>query len=178
MIFTCDFVTRGNWQIISLVTKKIIIHGNSCIILYISQWLRQYGDPIANVLELLQPHSKPLDWSWTLSSHVTNPVSLEEAPYSLGTGVHICPQETDTVWHVVIPPKVMYRNCGNYKQEEWDQHASPEGHFANMDWFHSRYGWIITSIMNSRYGWIITSIMKCGIKLLIHSPKSTVRSTL
>ena len=36
MIFTHDFVTRENhWQITSLVTKKIVIHGNSCIILYI-----------------------------------------------------------------------------------------------------------------------------------------------
>ena len=36
MISTRDFVTRENhWQITPLVTKKIVIHGNSCIILYI-----------------------------------------------------------------------------------------------------------------------------------------------
>ena len=38
MIFTRDFVTRENHcRIASLVTKKIVIHGNSCIILYITQ---------------------------------------------------------------------------------------------------------------------------------------------
>ena len=36
MSFTRDFVTRENlWQIASLVTQKIVIHGNSCIILYL-----------------------------------------------------------------------------------------------------------------------------------------------
>ena len=35
MIFTRDVVTRENQcRITSLVTKKIVIHGNSCIILY------------------------------------------------------------------------------------------------------------------------------------------------
>ena len=37
MIFTRDFDTREiHWQITSLVTKKIGIHGNSYIILYIT----------------------------------------------------------------------------------------------------------------------------------------------
>ena len=36
MLFTRDFVTRENyWQIASLVTQKIVIHGYWCIILYI-----------------------------------------------------------------------------------------------------------------------------------------------
>ena len=33
MIFTSDDITSENhWQITSLVTKKIVIHGNECII--------------------------------------------------------------------------------------------------------------------------------------------------
>ena len=40
MTFTRDFVTREHHcQIISLVTKKIVIHGNSCIILYFTDFL-------------------------------------------------------------------------------------------------------------------------------------------
>ena len=37
MRFTNNFVTHENyWQITSLVTQKLVIHGNPCIILYIS----------------------------------------------------------------------------------------------------------------------------------------------
>ena len=39
-IFTRDFDTRENcWQITSLVTKKIVIHGNSRIILYVNDYI-------------------------------------------------------------------------------------------------------------------------------------------
>ena len=37
MVFTRDFVTRENhWQITSPLTKKIVIHGTKCIILFLT----------------------------------------------------------------------------------------------------------------------------------------------
>ena len=46
MTFTRDFVTRENHcRIASLVTKKIVIHGNSCIILY---FIKVYNTQIEN----------------------------------------------------------------------------------------------------------------------------------
>ena len=39
MIFTRDFVTRENhWRIASPVTQKIVIHGNECIILFLTRY--------------------------------------------------------------------------------------------------------------------------------------------
>ena len=39
MIFTSDEVTSENhWQITSRVTKKIVIHGNECILLFLTRY--------------------------------------------------------------------------------------------------------------------------------------------
>ena len=43
MIFTCDFVTSENHCLMaSWVTKKIVIHGNECIILFLTRYFMSY----------------------------------------------------------------------------------------------------------------------------------------
>ena len=43
MIFTSDEVTSENhWQMTSRVTKKIVIHGNKCIILFLTRYFMSW----------------------------------------------------------------------------------------------------------------------------------------
>ena len=61
MIFTRDFVTRENhWQITSLVTKKIVIHDNSCITLYFLCVLAIFlvSQTQSDLMRLVKPQTK------------------------------------------------------------------------------------------------------------------------